>query len=180
MTPSTFSLDDAMAVLARTPGALTALLQGLPDTWIRATKGDKTWSPYEVIGHLIHGERTNWIPRAKHILAGEARPFDPFDRSPLATQHQDLNLTERLAMFESLRRENLALLAGMNLSDADFTRVGRHPELGTVTLGQLLATWVVHDLDHLGQVARTMAKAYTGAVGPWAQYLSILKDRQVR
>lgn len=180
MTPLAFSLDDAMAVLARTPGTLAALLQGLPDTWIRATEGDQTWSPYEVIGHLIHGERTNWIPRAKHILAGETRPFDPFDRSPLATPHRDLNLVERLAMFESLRRENLALLASMDLSEADFSRVGQHPELGSVTLGQLLATWVVHDLDHLGQVARTMAKAYTGAVGPWAQYLSILKDRQAR
>lgn len=180
MNPANPSLDDLVAVLARTPMALTALLEGLPDSWIMTNEGDKTWSPYEVIGHLIHGERVNWIPRARHILAGEARPFDPFDRSPHASPHQNLGLADRLALFETLRQENLAILAGLHLSVADLSRVGQHPELGTVTLGQLLATWAVHDLDHLGQVARTMAKVCTHSVGPWARYLSILKDRQPR
>jgi len=180
MTPPNPSLDDLVAPLARTPAALTALLAGLPEAWVMANEGDKTWSPFDVIGHLIHGERTNWMPRARHILAGEARPFDPFDRSPQASPHQHLGMADRLALFEVLRRENLAILAGLNLSVVDLHRVGQHPELGAVTLGQLLATWAVHDLDHLGQVARTMAKVCTVAVGPWGQYLSILKDRQPR
>ena len=172
------SLDDVVAILARTPASLTALLEGLPDTWVTATEGDQTWSPYDVIGHLIHGERTDWIPRARHILAGETRPFDAFDRTAQFTQSQGKSLSELLATFASLRRENVAALVGMNLTSADLSRTGQHPELGKVTLGQLLATWVVHDLDHVGQIARTMAKVYVDAVGPWSAYLSILRDRQ--
>ena len=171
-------LDDAVAVLERTPASLTALLAGLPETWVSATEGGGTWSPYDVVGHLIHGERTDWIPRARHILSGEARPFEPFDRNTQFTESEGKGLDELLESFARLRRENLAALAGMNLTDGDFGRKGLHPELGEVTLGQLLATWVVHDLDHLGQIARTMAKAYSGAVGPWSAYLSILKDRE--
>ena len=177
MRPDAFNLDDAVAVLRRTPAALSALLADLPDAWVRATEGAGTWSPYDVVGHLIHGERTDWIPRARHILAGEARPFDPFDRTAQFNEGGDANISELLETFAALRRESLAALAGMRLTEADLGRTGTHPELGAVTLGQLLATWVVHDLDHVAQIARVMAKAYAGAVGPWAAYLSVLRDR---
>jgi hypothetical protein len=178
MNENKLNLDDMVAILARTPASLTALLEGLPDTWVTATEGGETWSPYDVIGHLIHGERTDWIPRARHILASETRPFDTFDRTAQFTQSQGLSLSELLATFAVLRRDNVAVLAGMNLTSADLSRTGQHPELGVVTLGQLLATWVVHDLDHLGQIARTMSKVYADAVGPWSAYLSVLQDRQ--
>ena len=177
MSEKRFNFRDAVAVLERTPATLGALLNGLPDPWIRATEGADTWSPYDVIGHLIHGERTDWIPRARHILAGETGPFQPFDRTAQFKDSNGKALVELLATFADLRRQNLATLVGMNLTPADFERQGLHPELGQVTLGQLLATWVVHDLDHVGQIARTLAKCYGDAVGPWAAYLSILRDR---
>lgn len=173
-----FDLDDALAVLERTPASLSALLAGLPETWVKATEGEGTWSPYDVVGHLIHGERTDWIPRARHILAGEGRAFEPFDRTAQFTESRDKSLGELLETFAELRRENVAALARMRLTEEDFARKGLHPELGEVTLGQLLATWVVHDLDHLAQVARTMAKVYGEDVGPWSAYLSILSDRR--
>jgi hypothetical protein len=173
-----FNLDDAIAILERTPAALEALLAGLPDTWVCATEGDGTWSPYDVIGHLIHGERTDWIPRARHILAGDTRPFDPFDRTAQFTESRGKSLAELLAKFAGLRRDNVAALVEMNLTSEDLSRMGLHPEFGEVTLEQLLATWVVHDLDHVGQIARTMAKVYVDKVGPWSAYLSILQDRQ--
>lgn len=178
MNDSAPNLDDVLAILARTPASLTALLEGLPDKWITATEGDDTWSPYDVIGHLIHGERTDWIPRARHILAGETRPFDSFDRAAQFTENQGKSLAELLATFADLRRGNIATLIEMNLTAEDLSRTALHPELGEVTLGQLLATWVVHDLDHVGQIARTMAKVYGDAVGPWTAYLSILQDRE--
>jgi DinB superfamily len=171
-------LDDAVAVLERTPASLSALLLGLPETWIRATEGDGTWSPYDVIGHLIHGEHTDWIPRARHILSGETRPFDPFDRTAQFKESEGKSLHELLLTFAELRRESVTTLLAMNLTDDDLGRKGLHPELGEVTLGQLLATWVVHDLDHVAQIARTMAKVYGEAAGPWSAYLSILRDRQ--
>ena len=173
-----FSLDDAVAILERTPASLSALLKSLPDRWIRATEGDDTWSPYDVIGHLIHGERTDWMVRARHILGGETRPFDPFDRTAQFTESQGKSLDELLLTFADLRRENVAALVEMNLTDSDLRRRGLYPELGDVTLEQLLATWVVHDLDHVAQIARTMAKVYTEATGPWSEYLSVLRDRQ--
>ena len=176
MNRNRLSLEDILAVLARTPASLTALLGGLPNTWINATEGDTTWSPYDVIGHLINGERTNWIPRARHILSGDPRPFDPFDRTP--AQGQEIPLSQLLSTFDALRRDNVTLLVGMNLTTSDLSRTGLHPELGEVSLGQLLATWAVHDLDHMGQIVRTMSKVYVDEVGPWGQYLSILKDRQ--
>jgi DinB superfamily len=172
-----FSLDDAVAVLERTPASLSALLAGLPEAWVTATEGEGTWSPYDVIGHLIHGERTDWLPRARHILAGETRPFEPFDREAQFEESRGQSLDELLATFAALRRENLDALAALNLAGDDMGRKGLHPALGEVTLAQLLATWVVHDLDHLTQIARTMAKAYGGAVGPWSAYLSVLRDR---
>ena len=178
MNESGLDLKDIIAVLARTPASLTALLEGLPDVWVNATEGEGTWSPYDVIGHLIHGEHTDWIPRARHILAGESRPFDKFDRTAQFTESRGKSLGELLSTFAELRRENVSMLSALNLTGEDLGRKGLHPELGEVTLGQLLATWVVHDLDHVGQIARTMAKAYAGAVGPWSAYLSILGDRE--
>jgi hypothetical protein len=177
MTQEPFNLEDAIAILERTPASLTALLYGLPETWIRATEGEGTWSPYDVIGHLIQGERTDWIPRARHILAGETRPFESFDRTAQFTGSQGKSLGELLEMFANLRRENVVALEGMNLTETELERKGLHPELGEVTLSQLLATWVVHDLDHVEQIARTMAKTYGEATGPWTAYLSILRDR---
>ena len=177
MNQKPLNLKDAIAVLERTPASLTALLSGLPETWTRSTEGEGTWSPYDVIGHLIHGERTDWIPRARHILAGDTRPFESFDRTAQFTESQGKSLGELLEIFAGLRGENVAALVGMNLTEADLGRRGLHPELGKVTLGQLLATWVIHDLDHLAQIARTMAKVYGEAAGPWTAYLSILRDR---
>ena len=177
MSENRFNFRDAVAVLERTPASLGTLLNGLPDSWIRATEGGDTWSPYDVIGHLIHGERTDWIPRVRHIMAGETRAFEPFNRTAQFAESEGKEVVELLATFADLRRQNLAALVGMNLTPADFERQGLHPELGEVTLGQLLATWVVHDLDHVAQIARTMAKRYEGAVGPWTSYLSVLHDR---
>jgi DinB family protein len=177
MNENRFNFRDAVAVLERTPATLGALLNGLPDPWISATEGEGTWSPYDVIGHLIHGERTDWVPRARHILAGETGAFLPFDRTAQFTESKGKDVVELLTTFADLRRRNLATLVGMNLTSTDFDRQGLHPALGEVTLGQLLATWVVHDLDHVAQIARTLAKYYGDAVGPWAAYLSILRER---
>lgn len=178
MNENGIDLKDAVAVLSRTPASLAALLEGLPDVWVGATEGGETWSPYDVVGHLVHGEHTDWIPRVRHIIAGESRPFDKFDRTAQFEESNGKSLGELLSTFAEARRENVAALSAMNLTGEDLGRKGLHPELGEVTLGQLLATWVVHDLDHVGQIARTMAKAYAGAVGPWSVYLSILRDRE--
>ena len=178
MKDNGFRLAEAVALLERTPGTLSAWLDGLPETWVRATEGEGTWSPFDVIGHLIHGERTDWIPRARHILAGDPRPFEAFDRTAMFADSQGKSLTELLATFAELRRENIDTLVGMRLTDKDLDLNGLHPELGEVTLGQLLAAWVVHDLDHVAQIARTMAKVYSEATGPWCVYLSILRDRR--
>lgn len=171
-------LEEAVAVLERTPAAVGALLDGLPETFARATEGEGTWSPYDVVGHLVYGERADWIERARHVLAGDPRPFTPFDRTAMFRESEGKSLGDLLAEFAELRGRNVAELRGMNLVDDDLGRTGRHPDFGEVTLGQLLAAWVVHDLDHVAQIARTMAKVYAEAVGPWSAYLSILRDRQ--
>jgi hypothetical protein len=173
-----FRLDDAVAVLERTPASLRALLEGLPETWVRATEGEGTWSPYDVIGHLVHGERTDWIPRARHILAGETRPFEPFDRTAQFRESEGKSLAELLTTFTDLRQESLRDLRALNLTEDDLDRRGLHPALGEVTMAQLLSTWTVHDLDHVTQIARTMAKVYTRATGPWIEFLSVLRDRE--
>ena len=173
-----FRFDDALPVLRRTPGALRALLSDLPDTWIRATEGPGTWSPFDVVGHLIHGERTDWMPRVDHILRhGDKAAFPAFDREAMFTASRGLSLSELLDTFGRLRAESLDRLAALRLTDADLERRGRHPDFGAVTLGQHLATWVAHDLNHVGQVVRVMAHQYTAAVGPWRAYLSILGPR---
>lgn len=178
MSRAELRMKDVVAVLERTPSAVGALLDDVPETWSRATEGEGTWSPYDVVGHLVHGERTDWMPRARHILSGDPRPFPPFDRTAQFAESEGISIGELLTTFADLRRRNLADLLAMNLGEGDLGRTGRHPDFGEVTLGQLLATWVVHDLDHVAQIARTMAKVYADAVGPWQAYLSILRDRQ--
>lgn len=166
---------EAVAVLERTPSLLRALLGGLPEVWTSATEGPGTWSPYDVVGHLIHGEHADWIPRTEHMLAhGDTVPFAPFDREAMFAASKGKTLTELLDSFEQLRRANLARLAALHLTEAQLDRPGRHPALGAVTLRQHLASWVVHDLSHLAQVARVMAKRYRADVGPWRAYLPIL------
>jgi hypothetical protein len=168
-------MSDVLAVLARTPSTLRALLQDLPTPWLGRHEGDDTFGPHEVLGHLIHGEKTDWVPRIKLILAsGDTRPFVPFDRYGFPTNLERTPLADLLDEFEHLRTANLAFLASLSLGPSQLALPGLHPELGKVTLGQLLATWVVHDLNHLAQVARVMSRRYQSAVGPWRPYLGIL------
>lgn len=168
-------LHDIVPVLSRTPMSLNALLRDLPSGWVTGTEGPGTWSPYDVVGHLIHGERTDWMPRVEHLLAhGEAVPFPSFDRSAQFESSKEKSLGELLDSFRELREGSLGRLAALGLTAGDLNRTGQHPELGRVTLGQHLATWVVHDLDHLVQIARVMGRQYSDAVGPWRQYLRII------
>jgi hypothetical protein len=170
-----FDLAAGVAVLERTPRTLRAMLDGLPPVWADATDGPETWSPYVIVGHLIHGERTDWIPRARIILAqGANRRFTPYDRFAQFRESQGKSLAELLEEFADLRAENLATLAAWRLTEAQLALEGEHPEFGPVTLRQLLATWVAHDLGHVAQVARVMAKQYREAVGPWRAYLPVL------
>jgi DinB superfamily len=171
-----FSLTETIAVLSRTPASLDALLRGLPDIWVRGNEGKDTWNAFDVIGHLICAERTDWMPRVRIILeSGEARAFDPFDRFAQSREPQNQSLGQRLDDFASLRKENLAALQALNLKPEDLTRRGKHPALGGVTLSQLLATWATHDLTHLHQLSRVMAYQYRDAVGPWNVYLGVLR-----
>jgi DinB superfamily len=167
-----FQFDDALPVLRRTPTVLRALLLDLPGSWIGATEGPGTWSPFDVVGHLIHGDR---MPRVEHLLRhGDPVPFPAFDREAMFTASKGLSLSELLDTFGRLRTENLDRLVALGLTDADLARRGRHPEFGVVTLGQHFATWVAHDLSHVAQVVRVMAHQYSTSVGPWRVYLSIL------
>jgi hypothetical protein len=175
-----FSLADSIAILSRTPATFDALLRGLPDTWIRgnegsATDGKESWNPFDIVGHLIVGERTDWIPRVRIILEhGEARAFHPFDRLAQERESRGKSLDQLLDEFARLRKENIAALQALNLQPQDLARRGKHPELGVVTLSQLLATWAVHDFTHLHQISRVMAHQYRDAVGPWSVYLGVL------
>jgi hypothetical protein len=156
-----FDVTLGIAVLERTPPTLRALLHGLGSAWADATEGPETWSPYVIVGHLIHGERTNWVPRAQLILAqGPNRRFTPFERVAQSSESQRRSLDDLLDEFAVLRAANLATLAGWRLTDTELALAGEHPEFGVVMLRQLLATWVVHDLAHVAQVARVMAKQY--------------------
>ena len=170
-----FDLHDGIAVLERTPATLRALLTGLPDAWTTATEGPDTWSAYDIVGHLIHGERTDWIPRARIILAqGPERRFGPYDRFAQFHESQGRSLSELLEEFARLRAENVATVVGWQLGEAQLALEGEHPAFGPVSLRQLLATWVAHDLGHLAQSARVMAKQYRVAVGPWRAYLPVM------
>jgi hypothetical protein len=176
-----FRMAEAIAVLTRTPATLSALLRGLSETWVHCNEGcskdgKDTWSALDIVGHLIVGERTDWMPRVRILLEnGEARPFDPFDRFAQLKESRDKSLEQLLDDFARLRKENLAALQALNLQPEDFTRRGRHPALGVVILSELLATWAVHDLTHVHQVSRVMAHQYRDAVGPWSAYLGVLQ-----
>ena len=164
-----------IAVLQRTLGALHAMLNDLDTAWLDATEGPDTWSPYVIVGHLVHGERANWIPRARFILSRRtSRRLPPYDRFAPFQESQGKSLSGLLHEFGQLRAENLATLAAWRLKDAELALDGEHPEFGTVTLRQLLATSVVHDLGHIAQAARVMAKQYRDAIGPWRAYLPIV------
>jgi hypothetical protein len=170
-----FDLPTGIAVLGRTPSTLGALLAGLPPQWTDATEGPDTWSPYDILGHLVQGERADWIPRARIILAqGEDRRFQPFDRFAQFRESQGKSLADLLDEFTRLRAESLETLDGWNLTDEQLALEGEHPAFGLVSLRQLLATWVAHDLGHVAQTARVMAKQYREAVGPWRAYLPVM------
>jgi hypothetical protein len=190
-----FNLPEAVAILSRTPAFLNAMLRGLPDIWVRSNEGRSnegrsnegrsnegrneqgkdSWSAFDIVGHLIVGERTDWMPRVRILLEnGEARPFDPFDRFAQVKESQGKSLEQLLDEFASLRTENLAALQALDLAPKDLIRRGKHPALGLVTLQELLATWTVHDLTHLHQLSRVMAHQYREAVGPWGAYLGVL------
>jgi DinB superfamily len=170
------NLQDTIALLARTPAALDALLRGLPQSWTHRHEGEGTWSAFDVVGHLIHGERTDWIPRARRVLeSGESVPFDPFDRWGQARESAGKSLEQLLDEFARVRARSLDELRALNLQSEDLARRGRHPALGSVTLSQLLATWAAHDLTHLHQLSRLMAYQYRDAVGPWSRYLGVMQ-----
>lgn len=169
------NLQNTISLLTRTPAALNALLRDLPETWTLRNEGENTWSAFDVIGHLIHGERTDWMPRASMVLQfGETKAFKPFDRQGHAQEIHEKSLGQLLDEFARLRAENLAELRALNLGQEDLERRGRHPALGIVTLSQLLATWAAHDLTHVHQISRIMAHQYREAVGPWSAYLGVL------
>ena len=169
------NLPDTITVLSRTPAALNALLRDLPDLWTRRNEDGDTWSAFDVIGHLIQGERTDWMPRAKIILQfGETQAFAPFHRFAQQSESEGKSLGQILDEFDSLRATNLNELRALKLTPEDLRRRGRHPALGSVTLSELLATWAVHDLTHLHQISRIMAHQYRAAVGPWSAYLGVL------
>ena len=170
-----FDLDASLEILRRTPATLNALLRDLSENWTRVTEGPDTWTPFDVVGHLIHADETDWILRARVILDhGATKPFPPFDRLAQFEASRGKSLNQLLDEFAAARARSLAELAELKVTPDMWVREGRHPEFGAVTLGQLLSTWVVHDLDHVVQISRVMAKAYTEAVGPWRAYLRVL------
>ena len=171
-----FHLSDTVAVLTRTPATLNSLLRGLPDVWVHSNEGEETWSASDIVGHLVFAEQTDWLPRVRILLEyGESRPFDPFDRFAHLKVIEKTSLHELLDEFQRLRQDNLAALDGLDLQQEILDRRGKHPAFGAVTLSELLATWAVHDLTHLHQIARVMAYQYRDLVGPWRAYLGVLQ-----
>lgn len=171
-----FELNQAVEVLERTPTVLNAMLDGVSEPWITSNYGPDTFSPFDVVGHLIHGEREDWIPRARMILEhGESKPFEPFDRYAMYKDSAGKSIDELLATFAALRDQNVTALRAMNLKPEQLDLRGTHPELGRVTMRQLLATWVVHDLNHIHQIAKCMAYQYGEEVGPWRVHVGVLK-----
>ncbi len=170
-----FDLNNSIEILEKTPKILEACLSELSDSWLKNNEGENTWSPYDIIGHLIFGEKTDWIIRAKIILSqSENKTFEPFNRFAQLKENQNKPISELLAEFKNLRESNLKELKSLNITDKDFKLKGIHPELGEVTLDQLLSAWVVHDLGHISQISRVMSKQYLKNVGPWKAYLGIL------
>ena len=170
------NLEHTIALLTRTPPALNALLRDLPEAWTSQGEGEKTWSAFDIVGHLIHGDHTDWMPRARIILEfGETRAFEPFDRLGQERESKGKSMEQLLDEFARVRSKKLDELRALKLQPPDLARRGRHPALGVVTLSQLLATWATHDLTHLHQISRVMAHQYRGAVGPWSAYLGVLQ-----
>ena len=170
-----FDLNNSIEILEKTPEILESYLSGLSNNWLKNNEGKNTWSPYDIIGHLIFGEKTDWIVRTKIILTqSKNKIFKPFDRFAQLKENQNKPIAELIAEFKSLRRSNLKELKSLNITNKDFELKGIHPEFGEVTLEQLLSTWVVHDLGHISQISRVMSKQYEANVGPWKAYLGIL------
>lgn len=170
-----FELDRAAEILERTPGVFRALLSGLSDAWTTPNEGGDTFSAFDNLGHLVHAERADWIPRARIILEhGRGRPFEPFDRFAMYRESAGKRVDDLLGEFAALRAESLRTLRGWQLGERELALEGEHPALGRVTLAQLLSTWVVHDLGHLAQTSRVLAKQYRDAIGPWREYLPIV------
>lgn len=170
-----FKFQDSIILLERTPSVLASLLKDLPEEWTIATEGPETWSPYDVVGHLVHGEKTDWIPRIMMVMNDSGQTFEPYDRFAQFEMSKGKTLSELLSEFESLRRQNLIKLKALEIGESDLDRRGIHPSLGPVTLRNLLAAWVVHDQGHISQISRVIAKQYKDEVGPWIRYLTILK-----
>jgi len=170
------NLQDSISLLSRTPSALDALLRDLPETWTLPNEGESSWSVFDVVGHLIHGERTDWMTRARMILEfGETKAFERFDRFAQMRESQGKSLGQLLDEFACLRAENLEQLRRLSLGEEDLQKRGRHPALGAVTLSELLATWAAHDLTHLHQISRIMAHQCREAVGPWSKFLGVMQ-----
>ncbi len=172
-----FNINEAIQILETTPGVLNALLRNLPEGWADSHEGPDTWSPYDIVGHLIHGEKTDWIPRMQMILEeGTAKPFPDFDREAQFRDSKGKSLFQLLDRFEELRKKNVKELKRQQLTETDFSKTGLHPDFGEVTLQQLLSTWVVHDFSHVRQIARVLAKQYKGEIGPWEKYLPVVSE----
>lgn len=172
------NVNDAINLLARTPIVLNQLLDGLPESWITATEGPETWSPYDVIGHLIHGDKTDWIPRIQICLSDtDNKQFEPFDRFAQFENSKGKTLQQLLIEFEKVRTDNLLILQSLNLTEEDYPKTAIHPAFGEITLAQLLSTWVVHDLDHIYQISRILSSQYKDEVGPWKAYLRIVNQQ---
>lgn len=181
MSPSAFSLERSIHILQRTPSVLSALLKDIPEFWSYNNEGPETWSPFDIVGHLIHGEKTDWIPRARIILSeGEesrtAKTFEPFDRFAQFRDSEGKSMNELLDEFTALRLDNIEALKEMDIDDSALARTGYHPDFGEVTLRQLLATWTSHDLAHIRQAARVMAKQYKEEVGPWKEFMPVMEE----
>ena len=170
-----FDLNKTTAVLERTPKILEDLLSGLSDDWTMQNEGDDTWSPYDIVGHLLHGERNDWMTRLEIILYKENKNFIPYDRFAQFKESEGKSLQQLLSAFAVLRKENLQKLKSLHLTEADLNKTGTHPEFGDVTLRQLLSTWTIHDLTHIAQITRVMAKQYKEAIGPWIKYFRVMQ-----
>lgn len=171
-----YSVDKSIEILQATPNTLRSLLGGLSIDWTNQNEGPETWSPFDIIGHLIHGEKTDWIPRAKIILGSGDKHFEPFDRFAMFSNSAGKNIMDLLSEFEGLRAININELIALNISESDLEKTGIHPEFGPVTLRNLLSTWMVHDLNHISQIVRVMAKQYKAETGPWPKYIKLLND----
>ena len=171
-----FSIENSVPILRNTPSVLRAITKDLPDDWLYSNEGGDTWSVYDIVGHLLHGERTDWIARLEKVLSVNDKEFIPFDRFAQFTESKDKSLAQLLDEFDEARNRNITILLMKNIGPELHNEEGIHPAFGKVKLSQLLATWTAHDLGHIGQIARVMAKQYKGAVGPWVEYLRILQS----